>query len=571
MTTTTNDKHLRLARKDGSRVDRYIRETTTRDAGTTRRRIELMVSPQNSFRPESTDTSYQGCGVKTAQNVARWFGIDMSQSALRSHYVETSNMTKWANGVLSVVDFLIPFVDIPGLDPKIMTTPAQLVSGLRKVLDTRFDRRFKVVRHTGADKESTVAKIEHYLGHGFPAIALACDGSHWVTISAIETLRRDSDDALLDVSFTVHNNSSYETWSWKKLHFWFSDRMDEFAKAARAAGYSSFHQGTLLGVRYDLPAHQYDWTSGWTTAMFYGTSRGSFLFLLKAQSGEVHIHKMSADGSVGERVATYSWTSGWTTVETFQTRQGLFLFLLKESTGEVHIHSIGQDGTVGQRVANYDWSSGWSQAGFYKAGGQLYLFLLKRSNGEVHIHRMNDDGSVGSGTATYDWSSDWTTAKPFSAGGRSYLFLLKAGNGTMHINRLNDDGTVGEQIASEEWSKGWTVCEFFGSQGKTLMLIHKEGDPDGLARIHEMNADGTVGAMTDDAYWMAETQFTQGSSSPMGGSIADSQMTMVVQSWPQLKVFSSDPNRSWLLQLCSLDGQVEIHPFDLNGKFNDCL
>lgn len=571
MTKTTNDKHLRLTRKDGSHVDRYLRVTTTRDADTTRRRIELMVTTQLAFKPESTDTAYKGCGVKTAQNVGRWFDIALSQSVLRKSYVETSDMTKWVNGFLSVVDFLIPFVDIPGLDPKIMTTPAQLVTGLRKVLDNRFDRRFKVVRHTGADKESAVAKIEHYLGHGFPAVALVKNGSHWVTISAIETLRRDDDDTLLDVNFTVHNNSSFETWSWEDLEFSFSDLMDEFADAARAAGYTSFHQGTLLGVRYDLPAHQYKWSSGWTTALFYGTSRGTFLFLLKSATGDVHIHSMNRDGSVGERVASCDWSSGWTSAEMFQTKQGQFLFLLKQSTGDVHIHKMEQSGVVGQRVATCDWSSGWSQVEFFEAGGTLYLFLLKQSNGVVHVHKMNDDGSVGEQVVQYDWSGGWTTVKSFIVGGRPYLFQIKAGSGTMNINRLNNDGTVGELIVNEQWSKGWTVCEFIYTQSKTLMLIHKEGDPDGLARIHEMNADGTVGTMIDDAYWMAEMQFTKGSSSPFGGTIADSHMNLIIQSWPILRVFSPEPGKSYLFQLCTLDGQVEIHPFDLNGKFNDCF
>ncbi|MBN1929063.1 MAG: hypothetical protein JW764_05935 [Chlorobiaceae bacterium] len=567
MTTTRNSRRLRFTRKDGSILDRYLRVTETRDAGTTRRFIELMMTPDSPFKPESTDTSYKGCGVKTAQNVARWFDIAMSQSTLRKSYVETSDMTKWANTFLNVLDFLIPFVDIPGLDPRIMTTPAQLVSGIRKVLDTRFDRRFKVVRHSGADKESTVAKIEHYLLHGFPAVALVCNGSHWVTISAIETLRRDSDGELLDVTFTVHNNSSIDTWSWKKLHFWFTDAMDEFADAARAAGYTSYRQGTLLGVRYDHPAHQYDWSSGWTHALFYGSSRGAFLFLLKSATGDVHIHSMNRDGSVGARVVSYDWSGGWTTADMFQTGKGQFLFLLKQSSGEVHIHKMEQSGAVGQRVATYDWSGGWSHAEFFEAGGQLYLFLLKQSNGVVHIHKMNDDGSVGARVAEYDWSSGWTMVRSFIVGGRPYLFLLKAGDGTVHIHRLNDDGSVGQQVASERWSSGWTVGEFIYSSNKTLLLIHKEGDPDGLARIHEMNTDGSVGAMTDDAYWMSEMQLTTAG----GGGMLDRRMTVNIQSWPVLRVFSPEPNSTCLFQLCTLDGQVEIHPFSLNGKFNDCF
>jgi hypothetical protein len=565
MTTKRSNRHLRFTRKDGSVLDRYVRITESCDAGTTKRNVELMMTPDEPFRPESADTSYQGCGVKTAQNVARWFDIAMSQTLLRKHYVETSDMTKWANSALDVVDFLIPFVDIPGFDPRIMTTPAQLVTGLRKVLDERFDRRFKVVRHIGADKESTVAKIEHYLLHGFPAVALACNGSHWVTISAIETLRHDSDGALLDVTFTVHNNSSLDTWSWKTLNFWFSDEVDEFASAARKAGYTSYHQGTLLGVRYDLPAYQYDWSDGWSHALFYGSSRGMFLLLVKSATGEVYIHAMKKDGSVGERVTSYGWSAGWTTAEMFQTRQGLFLFLLKSGTGEVHIHRMEQNGTVGQRVATYDWSEGWSHAEFYEAGDKLFLLLHKLS-GEVHIHTMIDNGQVGRSVQTSSWSAGWTTVRSFIAGGRRYLFLLKSCDGTMHIHRLNDDGTIGEKIASEQWSAGWTVCEFIYTSGRTLMLIHKAGDPDGISRIHEMNGNGTVGKMTDDAYWMSEMQVTS-----TGSGMLDQRTTVKIQSWPVLTIFSPEPNLTFLFQLCTLDGQVEIHPCSLNGTFNNCF
>jgi|GEM_PF-3118445 len=561
----TITRHLKLALKDGSRLDRYVRITESGDAATLRRKITLMLTPTKKFGPETDDTSYEGCGVKTAQNVARWFGIDTTQIELRNRYVETSDMTKWPNFFLMILDFLTPFLDVPGFDPKIMTTPAQLTTGIRSVLDTRFDRRYKIVRHTGADKEATVARIEHYLQHGFPAVALACDGSHWVTIAGIETVRRVADGTLTDVTFTVLNNSSTDSWSWHELNFWFSDSMDAFAEAARDAGYTSFRQGTLIGARFDQPAHQYSWTPGWSSAHLYGGSQGHFLFLLKHGSGEVHIHRMQENGGVGERVAAYTWSSGWNVVELFQTKRGLFLFLLKEESGEVHIHKMQSDGKVGDRVATYNWSSGWNVAAFYTIGSVTCVLLLKTQSGEVHLHRMNDDGSLGELLERYDWSSGWSMVKPYTVNGKHYLMLVKSAKGTVHLHRIGDDGRVGEMVAEYEWSSGWTVGEFFRPSSKTLLLLHKAGDPDGLARIHEMNDDGTVGRMTDDAYWMSESRFRTAS----GSGTIDMKESLTIQSWPVLKVFSTSPDNLFLFQLCPLDGQVEIHPISTTGTFND--
>ena len=573
---------LQLVHSDGTLVYRYIRVSEQLNAGVIERTVELMMTPASAFGPEVSDTKYKGCGVKTTQNFIRWFDITMSQSELRQHYVETTDMTSILNGAIGIVNFitenLFDHSFVSEVNPKIFTTPAQLISGMRSVLDTKFDRRYKIVRHIGANKEATVAKIEHYLLHGFPVVALALNGDHWVTISGITTVCNAENGEMKDVLFNVQNNSHKDSWSWKTLHFWFTDARDEFAEAARDAGYTSYRQGTLVGARYDRPSHQYKWSSGWTTALIYGAAQGQFLFLLKESSGEVHLHRMQNDGGVGEQVASYNWSGGWSTVKFFQTKQGLFLLLLKKSSGEAHIHRMLGDGKVADQVAAYNWSGGWSNAAFYSAGSSPYLILQKIS-GEVHIHRINVDGTVGDLVEKHSWSAGWTTVKFFVIGGSCFLFLLKAGNGLVHIHRMNDNGTLGKQTAEYNWSAGWTVAEFYQSGNKTFLLIHKAGDPDGIARIHEINSDGTVGTMTDDAYWMAETSFAHESSvvhaSQIGTGLNDNNgilnAQMIVQSWPILRVFSPSPGTRFLFQLCTLDGQVEIHPLLDNGRFNNCF
>ncbi len=543
---TTVVKHLTLDRKDGSSVDRYVKITERRDSRTHERSIELMTTPQTSFDPERQDTGYQGCGVKTAQNFGRWFDINYSQSHLRRHYIETTDMEK--------------YIDLPGGDAKTFTTPAELEKGLRELLDTRFDRRYKMVRHTGASKSSTLAKIEHYLLHGFPPVALAKNGNHWVTIAGMKLVYNATDGSLSDVTFTVFDNGSEAEWSWSKLHFWFSDGKDVLAAAARLAGYTSYIQGTLIGCRYDMPQKEYDWSSGWSNAEFFSTKEGQFLFLLKEGNGTVHIHRMESNGSVGSSVAEYDWSGGWSTVKLFSTSAGLFLFLMKKRNGTVHIHRMNDNGAVGSSVAEYDWSDGWSSAEFFSTKEGLFLFLLKEGNGIVHIHRMNSNGTLGASVGKHDWSSGWSTVKLFSTNAGVFLFLLKEGNGMVHIHRMNDNGTVGSQIAGYDWTSGWGSCEFYSAGGKNLMLIHKSGgkhgllgDADGLARLHEINDNGTVGAMVDDAYWMSR------------------HAAIIHFSWPVLRVFSPVSGGHYLFQLRPTDGKVEIHRLTHEGLLPSCF
>lgn len=237
---------------------------------------------------------------------------------------------------------------------------------------------------------------------------------------------------------------------------------------------------------------RHDWTSGWTVARFYTVGSATYLFLLKASDGTVHIHRMNVDGTVDTRVKDYDWTSGWTTAEFYTAGGVTYLFLLKASDGTVHIHRVNSNGTVGAQVEARDWTSGWTTAEFYTIGGNTYLFLLKASDGTAHIHRMNGDGTVGTQIDLHDWSSGWTTAEFYTVGGVTYLFLLKASDGTVHIHRMKADGTVGAQIQSHDWSGGWTTAEFYTAGGVTSLFLLK---PDkGMVHIHQINADGTVGA-----------------------------------------------------------------------------
>jgi hypothetical protein len=258
------------------------------------------------------------------------------------------------------------------------------------------------------------------------------------------------------------------------------------------------HQlGSAGTVNSEIQRH--DWSSGWTTVTFFETGGNTYLFLLKESDGNVHIHRMNPNGTVGPRTDTRDWSSGWTQAVPFKVDNNPYLFLLKKENGNVHIHQLGSGGTVGSEVKRYDWSSGWTTVTFFEIGGNTYLFLLKESDGNVHIHRMNPDGTVGPRTDTRDWSSGWTQAVPFKVDNNPYLFLLKKENGNVHIHQLGSGGTVGSEVKRYDWSSGWTTVTFFDTGGNTYLFLLKEGD--GNVHIHRMNPDGTVGSRTDTRDW----------------------------------------------------------------------
>lgn len=209
--------------------------------------------------------------------------------------------------------------------------------------------------------------------------------------------------------------------------------------------------------------------------------------------------EMASDGTLLKRCDRRDWTEGWTQAKTYPSGGQIFLFLLKKESGDVHINRLGADGVVGSEVKRYDWSSGWSTASFYIAGGVTHLFLLKESTGEVHIHRVNPDGSIGSMVEEHDWSNGWTHAEPFYIGPTPFLLLLKSGTGDVHIHQINADGKIGLKVFDETWSAGWTTVSFLKAAGKTMLLLLKAGD--GKLHTHVMNLNGTVGPRLETKDW----------------------------------------------------------------------
>ena len=92
-------------------------------------------------------------------------------------------------------------------------------------------------------------------------------------------------------------------------------------------------------------------------------------------------------------------------MRTFSLGAGLstadrFLFLLNSATGDVAIHRLLGDGSVGPQVYTANWTGGWTTASFYSVSGRTFLFLLKRADGVVHIHSMETGRAARLATAS---------------------------------------------------------------------------------------------------------------------------------------------------------------------------
>jgi hypothetical protein len=123
------------------------------------------------------------------------------------------------------------------------------------------------------------------------------------------------------------------------------------------------------------------------------------------------------------------------------------MFFLKAKDGTVHIHRVNADGTVGEKIKQYDWTSGWTTGLFYQVDGKPYMFFLKSLEGQPQLPfsskpttaartQVFADGTVGADLERFEWSSGWTTAFAYRAAAKPYMFLLKAKDGTARIRRI---------------------------------------------------------------------------------------------------------------------------------------
>lgn len=168
------------------------------------------------------DGDYQGCGPKAAQNVLRYFGIEMKQKDIRQ-YVHTHK------------------VNVKGLDDGRFTTPVELEDGLRAILKKNGIKDIEVVRVSG----KSAADIQGMLDNGFPVICLVDKGHHWVSIAGIRSSYFGADKR--NQQFYVMNNWNMEVRNWSEMGLQFDDAAEAAMNALKVfAGGTSYKPGTLI-------------------------------------------------------------------------------------------------------------------------------------------------------------------------------------------------------------------------------------------------------------------------------------------------------------------------------------
>jgi len=243
----------------------------------------------------------------------------------------------------------------------------------------------------------------------------------------------------------------------------------------------------------------YKWTSGWDNVETFETGGKTFLFLLKSKTGDVHVHQLNSNGTVGTKVFDKKWTSGWTSAAVFKMNTQAFLFLLKEKTGEVKVFKINASGTVGAKVFDKKWSTGWTNAKIYKQGLNSFLFLLKQGTGDVHTHKLNPNGTVGTKIFDKKWTPGWSTAEIFYVNNRAHLFLMKSGTGDIHINRLNSLGTVSTKVYDEKLATRWTSASFYQTNNQQHLML--SNSLNGQVTQWYITAGATIGDKIYDKRW----------------------------------------------------------------------
>ena len=261
-------------------------------------------------------------------------------------------------------------------------------------------------------------------------------------------------------------------------------------------------------------AYHDDWTPGWSHAESFtvvdaGGAHNHYVFLLKRSTGDVHIHRLNADGSLGIKVADYNWSTDWTTAEFYTINSRTFLLLHKRETGQLHIHEMNPNGTVGQDHGRHSSIAGLADKTTvqpYRVGGQWYLFALDRWSGKVAIYELRNDGSLGDQADQRQWTVGWSNIDFYMADGATFMVLYKQAEvpemsnqgGRFGIKEMRPDGTPDNGWVTEgNWGKGWTQVKTFESEGQKFLFLYKVGSGD--VQVQRLNSDG-VGEITVDTF-----------------------------------------------------------------------
>ena len=232
------------------------------------------------------------------------------------------------------------------------------------------------------------------------------------------------------------------------------------------------------------------------------------------------VHSVGPDGRLGAVLHGYRWPSGWWVSSGFTaTVRGDNLLLLNPKSGAAQLHRPIENGAVAATSADYEWGAGWTTVKGYRVGGQKFLFLLSADTGLLRIHAVKPEGSVGARIQQQTSSAGFTSAEFYEVGGKTYLFLMKGqdlrtryvlnmigapargGSGLARVHEMNRDGTLGEQVRQYDWPPGWSLARAFKLGARSYMLFLNSGN--GAVRVDEIRDDGTLGKTAYAGNWLA--------------------------------------------------------------------
>ncbi len=163
----------------------------------------------NELFEEHPQENYEGCGPKAAQNVLRYYGLNISLEFIRS----------------CMATYEFPFSD------NIATLPADLADGLQWLLDNYGDGDFDVRVHSDKDPDY----VKSYLASGSPAIMLVYDGNHYVTATGFRAS---------GASYHIIDYTGESRWEGR------SDLDMEFA---HEIPFTSYQSGTVITIEHSNP------------------------------------------------------------------------------------------------------------------------------------------------------------------------------------------------------------------------------------------------------------------------------------------------------------------------------
>ncbi|MBN1469336.1 MAG: hypothetical protein JXM74_06685 [Fusobacteriaceae bacterium] len=485
--------------------------------------------------------SYVGCGIDAAHSFMGWFSEGITRSAIKSHI----NVTEWPSDTKNAIMEVLTLSLWDSKD-EYFTTPADMSVGLEKPLNSALKNRHPEENNTirynkGTDLE-VVEQIQFHLKNALPVIALINGGGHWVTIAGMKY--EYSNSGIIDlnsVDITYIDLTAGDTKEKKyadlKINGWSS---------VGTKMYESYLPGTLVSMKTDSVLYSNKWSSGWN-GKIYEVNNKKFLFLIKESTGAVHIHNISANGSIGDCIDKYDWSSGWSNINFFELNNKCYLFHYKTSNGLVHINEINLDGKNGKNTFKGNFSKNMCFTHIFKIKSQNFI-IFSDNKGNLKIHDLTSDGKIG--TILYEGKNifankhnDLIKIQSMDINNKTFLYILDEKAISIYEAIAKNSKIELNLVDKKNIKPYYTSMNVFVHNDNPVLLINR-GDylnvRNGEINIYSLNkTTGKIESELDKNY------FTN-------------RFSIVPNAWSYIEYFRTTDNQIKLFLLDKNSGNVRI-------------